>query len=113
MELCQADIDRLERRGYRAKDFCELGPDGIPRLRNVDGRCCFFDHDKGRCREYASRPLGCVIYPVNLTDDGVVVIDELCPEWRTVSSKEMSEKGRRLRRLLDTIDAEAAGRRPS
>ncbi|MCG7845374.1 MAG: YkgJ family cysteine cluster protein [Methanomassiliicoccales archaeon] len=111
MELCQADIARLERRGHRAQDFMVVGEDGIPRLRNEDGFCHFFDRGRKRCREYASRPLGCVIYPVNLTEDGEVVVDELCPEWRSLSSEEMAERGKRLRKLLDTIDAEAAVRR--
>ena len=113
MELCRADIVRLERRGHRAKDFFTVEEDGILRLRNVDGFCYFFDRKRRRCREYASRPLGCVIYPVNLTEDGKIMVDELCPEWRTVPSAEVAEKGRRLRRLLNTIDAEAARRRSS
>jgi Fe-S-cluster containining protein len=111
MELCRADIARLERRGHRAQDFSIIGEDGIPRLRNEGGFCYFFDRQKERCREYASRPLGCVIYPVNLTDDGELMVDELCPEWRSISPEEKAERGKRLRKLLDTIDTEAALRR--
>lgn len=87
-----------------------MGQDRIPRLRNVDGHCFFFDPDKKRCREYAARPLGCGIYPVNLTDEGDIIIDDLCPEGRTLTKEEVQEKGQRLRRLLDTIDAEAIKR---
>ncbi|TFG55086.1 MAG: YkgJ family cysteine cluster protein [Methanomassiliicoccus sp.] len=108
MELCRTDIARLVRRGYQENDFYSIGEDGIPRLKNVDGHCYFFDGEKKRCKEYASRPLGCSIYPVNLTDDGEIVIDELCPEGGTLTRDEVQEKGRRLRRLLDTIDAEAS-----
>jgi len=111
MELCKADIARLVRRGYRQEEFCEIGPDGIPRLVNVDGYCYFFDREIGRCREYASRPLGCALYPVNLTEDGEAVMDEICPEWRSITKEELAEKGVRLRKLLATIDTEAAGRR--
>lgn len=107
MELCGADIERLERRGYRAEDFSQVGEDRIPRLRNRDGHCFFFDPVAKRCREYAARPLGCSIYPVNLTEDGEVVLDDLCPEGQSLSEEEREEKGRRLKRLLDTIDAEA------
>jgi len=107
MELCKADIARLVRRGYREDDFLSIGEDGIPRLKNAKGHCYFFDRERKRCREYASRPLGCSIYPVNLTDDGEIVIDELCPEGGTLTPDEVQEKGRRLHRLLDTIDAEA------
>ncbi len=111
MELCQADIARLVRRGHRQEDFCEIGDDGVPRLVNVDGFCFFFDREKGRCREYPSRPLGCAIYPVNLTEDGKAVLDEICPESESISREELAEKAARLRKLLRTIDAEAALRR--
>ena len=107
MELCNADIVRLERRGYQRDDFSGRGTDGIPRLRNVGAFCFFYDLDRKRCKEYASRPLGCVIYPVNLTPEGEVVIDDLCPEVDTLTRDEIESKGRRLRRLLDTIDLES------
>lgn len=110
MELCEADIARLVRRGHRREDFSEIGDDGIPRLVNVDGYCIFFDRENGRCREYRSRPLGCAIYPVNLTEDGEAVLDEVCPERESMSREELAEKASRLRRLLRTIDAEAAKR---
>ena len=107
MELCNADIARLERRGHHKDDFSCRGADGTPRLRNVGAHCFFYDHDRKRCKEYASRPLGCVIYPVNLTPEGEVVIDSLCPEADTLTQDEIESKGRRLRLLLDTIDLEA------
>jgi len=103
MELCKADIARLERRGYRKDEFSRPGSDGVPRLRNVGGYCFFYDHAQKRCREYASRPLGCVIYPVNMTEDGEIVIDSLCPEADTLTPTEIASKGRRLRRLVDAI----------
>ena len=104
MELCEADIARLMRRGYRKDDFSQRGTDGIPRLRNVGGYCFFYDHDRKRCKEYASRPLGCAIYPVNLDEDSNIVIDSLCPEGDTLTPQEIKSKGRRLRQLVDTID---------
>ncbi len=111
MELCRADIARLERLGYRKEDFSRPGTDGIPRLRNVGSYCFFYDHDRKRCKEYAHRPLGCVIYPVNLTENGEVVIDELCPEGDTLTPKEIESKGRRLRRLIDTMLVKSGKRR--
>ncbi len=109
MELCNADLARLERRGYRKDDFSCPSANGRRRLRNVGTYCYFYDHDRKRCREYASRPLGCVLYPVNLTPEGEVVIDSLCPEAHTLTQDEIKSKGRRLRLLLDTIDMEARG----
>lgn len=107
MELCKADLERLKRRGYEKSDFSYRGADGIPRLRNVGAYCYFYDHDRKRCKEYASRPLGCVIYPVNLTPEGEVIIDNLCPEANTLRQDEIESKGRRLRQLLETIGREA------
>jgi len=37
-------------------------------------------------------------------------VDALCPEGNSLSGEEISEKGKRLRRLLETIDAEAEKR---
>jgi len=110
MELCQADIARLVRRGHAEGSFYEVSEDGIPRLINEQGYCVLFDRGRKRCSEYAARPLGCSIYPVNLTEDGEVVVDALCPEGNSLGGEEISEKGKRLRRLLDTIDAEAGKR---
>ena len=87
-----------------------MGEDGIPRLRNADGFCVFFDRARGRCSVYQARPLGCVIYPVNITEDGELIVDELCPEGHRMSDEEFSEKARRLQRLMVTIDTEAKER---
>jgi len=107
MELCRADIARLERRGYEKDDFSVVGADGIPRLRNSGSYCFFYDHDLKRCREYASRPRGCTIYPVILSTDGGIIVDRLCPEADTLTQDEIRSKGRRLQRLLDKMDLEA------
>lgn len=111
MELCNADIARLVRQGRADGSFYEIGEDGVPRLINVDGYCVLFDRKRGRCGEYSSRPLGCSIYPINMTEDGEVVLDELCPERGSISNEELERKASQLRRLLKTIDAEAAKRR--
>ena len=109
MELCKADIARLERRGYKKDDFSRSGTDGVTRLRNVGAYCFFYDHDLKRCKEYTRRPLGCVNYPINSTPDGEIVIDRLCPEAETLTPEEIESKGKRLRLLLDTICLEARG----
>jgi Fe-S-cluster containining protein len=111
MELSEADMARLERRGHRRQEFSYIGVDGIPRLRNVGVWCFFYDPEKRRCREYQARPLGCALYPVNVDEDGAIVIDALCPEARSIDGKELQLRGKRLKMLLATIDAEAARRR--
>ncbi len=110
MELSEADMVRLERRGHQRRDFVNLGDDGVPRLRNVDEWCIFYDPEARRCREYRSRPLGCVLYPVNMDEDGAIIVDELCPRAGTLSSQELADRGKRLRSLLNTIDREAERR---
>ncbi|WP_019176542.1 YkgJ family cysteine cluster protein [Methanomassiliicoccus luminyensis] len=107
MELSRADISRLERRGYRRDDFCYVGVDGIPRLKNAGVWCFFYDPERRRCREYQSRPLGCALYPVNIDEDGAFMIDALCPEGDTLTHQELKLKGKRLKALIATIDAEA------
>jgi len=107
MELSSADIKRLERRGYDRADFSTADSDGIHRLRNVSGWCFFYDSQARRCREYRSRPLGCVIYPVILSMDGEAMIDDLCPVGNTLTREEFAEKERTLHRLIETIDGEA------
>lgn len=114
MELCEADIARLERAGYRRDDFSRTGPDGVRRLRNENDYCFFYDREAKRCREYPRRPLGCVIYPVNMSVDGEIVVDDLCPEGNTVAERERAIRGERLRKLLETISSEAeSSQRPS
>jgi Fe-S-cluster containining protein len=113
MMLCETDVRRLERAGYRRDDFSRRGDDGVVKLRNEGEHCCFYDAGARRCKEYARRPLGCVIYPVNMSPEGKVILDDLCPEADTVSEDEREEKGRRLRMLLDTIASEARRSRGS
>jgi len=110
MEITEADAARLERRGRRRDAFCYVGVDGILRLRNEGAYCALYDVDKGRCSEYQSRPLGCAIYPVNIDEDGRICLDGTCPQHSTVSAQEADLKGRRLKGLIATIDAEAAKR---
>jgi Fe-S-cluster containining protein len=107
MELCRADISKLERRGYRKGDFSQTGADGISRLRNSGGYCFFYDRDRKRCKEYASRPRGCSIYPVIFSAEDGIVIDRLCPEAETLTPAEIVSEGRRLKLLLNKIDLEA------
>lgn len=107
MEICRADIARLERRGYEKDDFSQASNDGVQRLRNSGGYCFFYDRDCKRCKEYASRPRGCTIYPVILSAEEGIIVDKLCPEADSLTQDEIKSKGRRLRKLLDKIDSES------
>ncbi len=105
MELSSDDVKRLEKAGFRRDQFSVLD-DGI-RLRNVGGWCYFYVLAERKCRVYRNRPLGCRLYPLVFSDDeGVVVVDELCPMGQSVSELELRTKGSVLRRLLRKIDDE-------
>ena len=107
MELSSKDIKRLEEAGYCRKEFTVIGKDCVTRLRNIGEWCYFYDVSEKRCRVYADRPLGCYLYPIMyLVDDGVIVIDGLCPMGETISDHELRTKGRILIELLKIIEDE-------
>ncbi len=82
MLLTTEDLERIESHGYKREEFC-LDPkkaNGFWQLRNIDGKCFFLD-EKGRCKIYQIRPLGCRLYPLILTlDTNEVIVDEDCRE---------------------------------
>lgn len=106
MELSYADIERLEKVGYRQEDFTVIDEDGIIRLRNVSKWCFFYDVAVNKCREYSNRPLGCYIYPVVYSVSEGVIIHELCPMGETISDQELRMKGRILLETLKRMDEE-------
>lgn len=106
MELSSRDINTLEKAGYPREKFTVTGEDGITRLRNVEGRCYFYNHTEKRCQVYEVRPIGCYTYPVVYSANEEVVIDELCPMGETVSDQELKSKGKILIKLLNTLDNE-------
>ena len=57
-------------------------------LKNVDGRCFFYDQKTGTCRIYAARPIGCSLYPLVFSEDGHVEVDDYCPLSRLIPSYE-------------------------
>ena len=111
MMLCEEDIHRLEKAGYRPEKFVHYDTQGYARLQNHKGYCFFYDAEKRRCRVYEVRPLGCRVYPVIHSEEEGVVVDGLCPERRSVLKREMEPKGRKVIRLLKKIDFEAERRR--
>jgi Fe-S-cluster containining protein len=60
MSLTLEDVQRLETAGERG--FYRAADDGSLRLATVGDRCVFLT--EGRCRVYANRPEGCVLYPL-------------------------------------------------
>jgi Fe-S-cluster containining protein len=105
MELSEDDVKRLVNAGYTPEDFIVVR-DGIPRLKNVDGWCYFFNPSEKLCRVYPFRPLGCRLYPVVYVEGEGVTLDELCPARLTVSPKEFRVKAKALNALLERINRE-------
>lgn len=113
MLLSKKDIEQLQDRGYNVNGFVKYDRDGYARLKNRNGYCVFYDSKAHRCSVYADRPSGCRVYPVILDEEKGIVTDTICGSRETVSEAEKSLKGKRVMKLLRTIDAEAEMRRLS
>jgi len=111
MLLANADIERLERKGYSKQFFVQFDRDGYAKLRNQNGHCVFYNVKKRRCNVRADRPLGCRIYPVVYDEAKGILVDDICHAKDTVTEKQKAKKGRKLLKLLEKIDAEAEKRR--
>ncbi len=105
MELSGEDVARLVGTGYCRNKFSVTDGNTV-RLRNVDGRCYFYDPKSGKCRVYRQRPLGCRLYPVVYLMGESAVVDDFCPMGHTISEKELRTKAQTLNRLLRKIDDE-------
>jgi Fe-S-cluster containining protein len=111
MLLSKEDIERLERKGYPRELFVLFDMEGYATLRNVKGHCVFYDVENRRCMVYVVRPLGCRLYPVIYDEEKGIVADEICRGKARFSEKVLTRKGRKVNKLLERIDAEAAERR--
>jgi Fe-S-cluster containining protein len=111
MLLSNADIQRLERKGYRPEFFVRFDKAGYAVLRNRRALCVFFDAEKVSCKVYADRPLGCRVYPVILDEDKGIVVDSVCRAPSSVTAKEKARRGKRVQELLKKVDGEAEKRR--
>lgn len=111
MLLSNEDIERLERKGYKRSFFVRFNSQGHAVLRNRNEFCVLFDSEKKACTERANRPLGCRIYPVLHDEDKGIVVDDICPAKNTITEKQKANRGRKVLKLLQKIDAEAKKRR--
>ena len=110
MLLSNADIERLERKGYSKKFFVQFDSEGYAKLRNLQDHCVFYDGEKQRCKVYGDRPLGCRLYPVIYDEARGIVVDNICPARRNWNEKKIDKKGKKVIKLLEKIDAEAKRR---
>ncbi len=87
MELLPTDIERLLKLGFRLEQFARVDNEFV-RLRCVNGHCVFFDSKSKKCLIYEYRPIGCRLYPLQLSDDNIIV-DPECPASHTVPKSEL------------------------
>jgi hypothetical protein len=111
MMLSSGDVERLERVGYDRQRFVRYDRHGFARLKNDQGTCIFYDHEKCRCKTYTHRPSGCRVYPVIFSKKEGIIVDDLCPMKNTISRIELEKKGKKVIKLLQRIDKEAASHR--
>ena len=111
MLLSQKDIKRLETLGYYPKQFVRFDKQGYATLKNREGYCVFYNREKRCCSVYLARPSGCRVYPVIVDEEQGIILDSICESRHTISEREKHLKGKRVVRLLEVIDSEAAKRR--
>ena len=111
MLLTNADIERLERKGYSKEFFMQFDSQGYAKLRNQMKHCVFYDAEKQRCKVYRERPLGCRFYPIIYDETEGIVVDSICPARGNWNEKRIEKKGKKVLTLLEKIDAEAKQRR--
>ncbi len=111
MLLSEKDITRLEKKGFSKNYFVKYEKQGYAQLKNREGYCVFYNPKKRQCNIYADRPSGCRVYPVILDEEKGIVLDDICDSRNTITEKEKKLKGKRVIRLLERIDNEAANRR--
>ena len=111
MLLSERDITRLVKKGFSKNYFVKYDKQGYFQLKNREGYCVFYDPKKRQCNVYADRPSGCRVYPVILDEEKGIILDDICGSRNTITEREKKIKGRKVIRLLERIDSEAANRR--
>ncbi len=111
MLLSKKDISRLENLGFSKCYFVKFDKHGYAQLKNQEGYCVFYDLKNRRCGIYANRPSGCRVYPVIVDEEKGIILDDICDSCSTISEQEKTVKGKRVIKLLEIIDLEAANRR--
>ena len=110
MLLTEKDINRLTKKRYSKKYFVKYDMQGYAQLMNREGYCVFYDTKKRLCSVYFDRPSGCRVYPVILDEEKGIILDKICPNINTITKEEKSLKGKKVIKVLQVIDDEAARR---
>ena len=110
MLLSKKDIKRLEKKGFSQNQFVSFDKQGYAQLKNRDGYCVFYDLKNHQCSVYTDRPSGCRVYPVILHEGKGIILDRICDSRKSITKSEKALKGKRVIKLLEVIDSEAAER---
>lgn len=103
MILTCNDIAKIESLGYSRKKFA-VKRDGYYFLRNIDNHCFFYDEERGICKIYRYRPLGCSVYPIVYdVDIGSFIVDDYCPLARLFANREIFEASQILKHILSLL----------
>ena len=109
MTLTREDVEKIETLGYDRKDFLVRVDGGFCELKNVDENCFFYDPETKVCRVYENRPEGCKHYPIIYdAQKRKCIIDKDCPSRETVTREEIRKVCHKVRRLVETLQQEAA-----
>ncbi len=111
MLLSERDIQRLIKKGYGINHFVKYDKQGYTLLKNSNGYCVFYDLKNHQCLVYSDRPEGCQVYPVILDEEKGIVLDDICQARSSIGENEKTRKGKKVLKLLERIDNEAAARR--
>jgi Fe-S-cluster containining protein len=110
MLLSKKDINRLEKKGFNQNQFVNYDNQGYAQLKNHDGYCVFYNRKNRRCAVYIDRPAGCRVYPVIVHEEKGIILDNICQSRKSITLSEKNLNGKRVIKLLETIDSEAAER---
>ncbi|HLN89440.1 MAG TPA: YkgJ family cysteine cluster protein [Candidatus Binatia bacterium] len=110
MLLSKKDIKRLEEKGFSENQFVDFDSQGYAQLKNRDSYCVFYDLENRQCSVYEDRPTGCRVYPVIFHEGKGIILDDICESRKSITRSEKNLKGKRVIKLLETIDSEASKR---
>ncbi|MBD3406232.1 MAG: YkgJ family cysteine cluster protein [Candidatus Lokiarchaeota archaeon] len=108
MTLTKKDAKRIDALGYNREDYLIRMDDGFCQIRNIEGRCYFYNPDQLTCRIYSHRPEGCKYYPIVYNvEKGKCVVDYDCPSGKTVTEEDIEEICDKVKFLVTVLMKEA------
>ena len=107
MPLTREDIEKIKSLGYDIGEFA-VRVDGEFRLKNENDKCVFLD-DKGLCKIYDYRPLGCRAYPMIIMNGSCKPDYDVCPYADLVDTEDIEVGCKLARYVISRIDRHHGG----